>query len=103
MQEIRHRASEPRLLPASRRARGTGAPVAPPAPRRPSARAGWVGARGVPAAPRRAIAGALWLSGSLLLGGLLGWVSRGRALVRAEQERARAEARERRYRAGAGA
>ena len=60
-------------------------------------------ADGVPTAPRRAIGGALWLSGALLVGGVLGWVSRGRALVRQEQERARADARERRYRAGAGA
>lgn len=58
-------------------------------------------AAGVPEAPRRAISGLLWLSGSMVLGVLLGWVSRGRGLVREAQERARAEARERRYRAGA--
>lgn len=57
----------------------------------------------VPRAPRRAIAASLWLSASLLLGGLLGWVSRGRRIANEEQQRAREEARERRFQQGAGA
>ena len=49
----------------------------------------------VPAAPRRAISAALWLCGALLVGALLGWVGRHRALKREIEQRRREQARER--------
>ena len=51
---------------------------------------------GVPLAPRRAISAALWLCGSLVVGTLVGWVCRQRAIKRELQDKKRAQARERR-------
>ena len=51
---------------------------------------------GVPLAPRRAISAALWLCGSLVVGTLVGWVCRQRAIKRELQDKKRAQTRERR-------
>lgn len=49
----------------------------------------------VPTAPRRMISMTFWLSASLLVGGVLGWINKQRALKREEEYRERRLARER--------